>query len=257
MGALTRALPVPAVHIAKTQAPARSHLGGRPALPASVAWPEHGGQRLDFLTRIELAELHGALPVDWLPSSGALLFFYDTANQPWGFDPGDRGCCAVLHVAEEREPLRIGLAAGVARPLVPVEFRRVDSYPSWERGPVAALALTDTESDAYAALRDAPFEGRPQHQVGGFPSPVQGDDMELQCQLVSHGLYCGDRSGYEDPRTAELAAGSADWRLLLQLDSDGDLGVMWGDGGMVYFWIREQDARANAFDRAWLILQCA
>jgi uncharacterized protein YwqG len=140
---------------------------------------------------------------------------------------------------------------------VGVAFRRVDSYPSWERGPIAALGLTDAESDAYIALRDAQFEGTPQHQLGGFPSPVQGDDMELQCQLASHGLYCGDSSGYDDPRAGALEAGAGDWRLLLQLDSDDDVRVMWGDAGMIYFWIREQDARANAFDRAWLVLQCA
>ena len=31
---------------------------------------------------------------------------------------------------------------------------------------------------------------------------------------------------------------------------------MWGDFGMIYFWIRESDARAGRFDNAWLILQC-
>jgi uncharacterized protein YwqG len=33
--------------------------------------------------------------------------------------------------------------------------------------------------------------------------------------------------------------------------------MMWGDCGMVYYWIREQDLRERAFDRAWAILQCS
>jgi uncharacterized protein YwqG len=105
-------------------------------------------------------------------------------------------------------------------------------------------------------LQARPFQGLPQHQIGGFPSPVQGDIMELECQLVSHGIYCGDESGYRDPRATELGASARDWKLLLEFDSDDDLDVMWGDGGMLYFWVREQDARAGKFADTWLVLQC-
>jgi uncharacterized protein YwqG len=93
--------------------------------------------------------------------------------------------------------------------------------------------------------------------VSGFPHPIQGDEMELECQLVSHGLYCGDSSGIPEPgRRRDFATGPKDWRLLLQIDSDDDLGVMWGDAGILYFWIREEDARAARFDQAWVVLQC-
>ena len=59
--------------------------------------------------------------------------------------------------------------------------------------------------------------------------------MDLECQLVSHGLYCGDASGYQATRAKELEAGRQDWILLLQLDTDDDAGMIWGDGGMLYF----------------------
>jgi uncharacterized protein YwqG len=80
--------------------------------------------------------------------------------------------------------------------------------------------------------------------------------MELECQLASNGVYCGEPAAYRDPETARLREGAEDWRLLLQFDSDDDLEVMWGDGGVLYFWIREQDARAGRFDNAWVVLQC-
>jgi uncharacterized protein YwqG len=44
--------------------------------------------------------------------------------------------------------------------------------------------------------------------------------------------------------------------LLLQLDTDDDAGMMWCDVGSLYFWIREQDARAGDFSKIWMILQC-
>ena len=32
---------------------------------------------------------------------------------------------------------------------------------------------------------------------------------------------------------------------------------MWGDCGMIYFWVREPEARSGNFANAWLVLQCA
>jgi uncharacterized protein YwqG len=31
---------------------------------------------------------------------------------------------------------------------------------------------------------------------------------------------------------------------------------MWGDCGRIYYWIKEQDLDAEAYDRIWTILQC-
>jgi len=105
-------------------------------------------------------------------------------------------------------------------------------------------------------LEGAIFHSKAKHQISGFPSPVQGDDMELECQLVTNGLYCGDSSGYNDPRAKALRGGAAQWKLLLQLDTDDDLENMWGDVGTVYFWVEEHAARGGNFSNTWLILQC-
>ena len=32
---------------------------------------------------------------------------------------------------------------------------------------------------------------------------------------------------------------------------------MWGDCGMLYFWVREEDARKADFSRVWMVLQCS
>jgi len=55
--------------------------------------------------------------------------------------------------------------------------------------------------------------------------------LELECQLVTNGLYLGDLSGYKDPRRKELEPGADDWTLLIQIDSDDKAKMMWGDGG--------------------------
>jgi uncharacterized protein YwqG len=114
-------------------------------------------------------------------------------------------------------------------------------------------------SDEYRDLRQrlmpALHEDEPIHRCGGHPQEIQGD-MRLECQLVTNGIYCGDPSGYQDPRRAVLERGAADWHLLLQVDSDEKrLGWMWGDAGRVYFWARRQDIEATEFGGAWAVLQ--
>jgi uncharacterized protein YwqG len=75
--------------------------------------------------------------------------------------------------------------------------------------------------------------------------------------MAANGVKYADDS--DDPRYEELLAGVADWRLLLQLDSEmgGDQEVLWGDVGRIYFWIRDEDLRAGRLDRTWTILQCS
>jgi len=244
----------PAVQLVRSAADAPSYLGGAPPLPADTAWPSTTGRPLTFLACLDLPSVRAALPLPWLPVTGRLLFFYDADNQPWGFDPKDRGSWSVMRV--EGSP-----AAATAPPVPeltrqPIAFRVISSYPSYQRPEVQRLQLTDAEADLLIDGATAVYGEAPHHQVGGFPDPIQGDEMELECQLVSHGLYCGDSSGYLSREAAGLRAGADDWRLLMQIDSDDGLGVMWGDAGILYFWIREQDARAGRFDQAWAVLQC-
>ena len=254
-------LTAPAIHLKHTSGPSLSHLGGLPRLPDGVAWPVRNGMRMGFLARLSLAELHRAHPISWVPAQGALLFFYDWDEQPWGFDPKDRGGWMVLHVPDLPEPLPSGERSyaeeGDALPHCNVHFAPVEVFPSYSRGPVHRLELTDEEFYEYCSIVDEVFHGSPKHQISGFPSPVQADDMELECQLVANGLYCGDGSGYDDPRVKDLRSGAANWRLLLQLDSDDELNVMWGDMGMIYFWVEEDKASRGDFSNTWLVLQCS
>jgi uncharacterized protein YwqG len=80
--------------------------------------------------------------------------------------------------------------------------------------------------------------------------------MQLECQLTSQGLNYGDASENNDLIAKDLKASASDWVLLLQLDSDDDVEMMWGDMGRLYFWIRESSLPSKRFDELWTILQC-
>jgi uncharacterized protein YwqG len=248
----------PALRVVDVDGPTLSYLGGSPLLPPGVEWPVWNGNRLTFLARLSMTEMAvvGVLP--WLPDSGALLFFYDTDSQPWGFDPAHRGGAAVLAVPDA--PLfgsEENVTAGEFRlPRRYVGFTPIMSLPSWERPEVEELELSEEELELLDELTSRPYAGGPAHQVGGYPIPIQGDQMEVECQLASHGIAVGDPSGSIGPAADALKPRAAEWRLLLQLDSDDQLDLMWGDGGKIYFWVPETAARRGDFTGAWLILQC-
>ena len=128
--------------------------------------------------------------------------------------------------------------------------------PSSERDAVTALQLNEAEESLLFEITDSAFQGEATHQVSGFQNPLQGDEMELECQLATNGLYCGDPSCYEDPRIERLKPGARNWRLLFQIDTDEELDLAWGDDGAIYFWVEEHAAREGNFQNTWLILQC-
>ena len=247
------------------RAAGRSRLGGEPDLAPEVAWPEWQGRPLGFLAQVDLAEVPRPEPGgDLLPPEGLLSLFFDVdpERQPWGYDPAHRGGGRVLWSPASAELERRRVPDGLPDELRPrehaldfaVELTLPDSW-SW---PGERLDLSPEEDEAYFDLGEAVIEAHggdePQHRLLGHPDQIQ-NDMQLECQLVTHGLNVGDSDGYQDPRAAELVPGAVDWRLLAQIDSDDAARLEWGDLGRVYFWIREQDLRARRFDAAWVVLQ--
>lgn len=251
----------PAIRLTPSSGAGLSRIGGLPSLPDGMAWPEWKGKPLSFICQLNLAEIPEACDRQGLPKSGMLYFFYDQEQSTWGFDPKDQGSWRVLYVAAPPADDMARLAPpGLAKDAVfkekRVSFSPVKTYPDWQDERVSALELNDEQWDAYTDLCGKVFDDGPQHHLLGYPSPVQGNDMDLECQLVSNGLYCGDETGYQAAKVKELESGRADWMLLFQLDTDDDTNMMWGDCGMIYFWIRKQDLQEGRFDKCWMILQC-
>lgn len=249
---------VPALHLRAADAGGFSKLGGLPEMPPELPWPEWKGKPLAFLAQLDLGEIHQAMP-SWLPESGCLYFFYVQDQSAWGFDPEDIGAWRVLFTLAARSELTDrsappGLEEECRFRPQPIRLHRFQSLPDSER--FEAKGLSDDDSETYLGVRTEPFENLPMHQMFGFPNAVQNDDMENECQLASHGIYLGDAEGHKDSRAAGLKEGAKDWKLLLQLDSDDNLGWMWGDVGMLYFWVRESEASRGDFSKAWMVFQC-
>jgi uncharacterized protein YwqG len=189
-----------------------------------------------------------------------LHFFYDFDAGPWGFDPNDRGGWAVTYTPSESTLQTTVPPTSVAEDLgapMTLEAEADTTVVPWESFDAEQLLEADDLLRYQQATpeEDDYDEFEPIHRLLGHPEIIQ-NDMQLECQLASNGLYCGDSSGYEDPRAVALRPGAAAWRLLMQIDSDDDAGLSFGDMGRLYFWMTEADLRSRAWDSAWMILQC-
>lgn len=121
------------------------------------------------------------------------------------------------------------------------------------------------------------------HQVGGIPFSIQ-DPVETDCVKFADDDYNnqpqikawferGRRDGppihwpdfeeqwrafssFEDRHRATHFDRANRWQLVLQIDSDFEAGMQWGDAGRIFVCMRKQDLAGIRFDRRWTILQC-
>jgi uncharacterized protein YwqG len=233
-----------------------SKIGGQPELPANWDWPkDQNGKSLSFIGQINFAEL-SEFNFDNIPKNGLLSFFYSGTQEAWGFDPKDKDAFKLVYTREPVNLQRYYFPSDLDEYSIfketGIEFKESVSLPNWEDERVRAV-LNDKEMNAYMDIWE---NGDLINKFLGHSNNIQGQ-MELECELVTNGLYLGDTSGYNDPRAEELKKNVNDWTLLLQVDSDHEkTGMMWGDSGRLYFWIRTEDLNKDNFDKAWCILQC-
>jgi hypothetical protein len=239
----------PTLLLTPARTPGFSKLGGEPDLPHGLSWPVCDGRPMTFVAQLDLGALSG-VGLDWLPSSGHLFAFVDIER--YGF--AEQVC--VLYSSESSRRSRAPVPPGVKR----LNERRVafefcGSIPSldWLGMETAEAHLDRTELDELAELPDRPFGDGLQHRIGGYPSEIQNGCLRIECEHLARRLPEPD---YEIPVAPAIDRASRQWRLLLQIDSDPDLGTHFGDNGRLYVFIRERHARAGDFSKTVTIFQC-
>jgi uncharacterized protein YwqG len=266
--ATVESLARPAIRLVHGAGPTRSHLGGAAFLDDEAHWPRWHDRPLSLVAVIDLADLAGLHSDPQLPPEGTVNFFYDHEQQPWGFDPGDRGGWRVVRASSDG-------ASPVAAPAEAETFvsvgllpQQILTLPGWEEPAAAPLfprhadrsARAAAARDAFSAVEDEwrrllDLESAPNHQIGGWPLLQQGP-IWRECDVVSRGLAMGSSEEWRQAEPMFDVEREADWRLLLQLDTDDDAGWVWGDVGTLYFTIPRSHPIGSAYEEAWLVLQC-
>ncbi len=249
-----------------------SKFGGCPDLPRDFEWYYFKGESpltdeikerpLSFLAQINCEEVKKYDLDNRLPNTGILYFFYELEAMVWGFDPQDKGCAKVYYYdGDMSELVRTDFPNDMGEefklPEIGISFSAKYNAPYFEE------LFDDFESNLWdeydKCLEESGYKTDEEYssKLLGYSDNIQGD-MLLECELVTHGLYCGDSTGYESPFSKELKKSRTHWKLLFQLDTvtSDDFELMFGDCGRIYYYITEDDLKEKNFDNTWLILQC-
>ena len=226
--------------------PEHSALSGAPLLDPSSAWPAHNGKALEFLCQINLADLPPSTAVR--PVAGLLAFFYDQQGGSWGGCESDLGSSVILYQPDIDGLLPVLKPRSGNHPPLrkPIRFEKTTGFTPTRAFEEQVNELIANGDDAISERIDDLLQTL--HECG--PSDVH--------RLFSRPLLIQNDMD-DDLRTASRAHGlpeDTEWTLLLQLDSDRDLGWCWGDAGILYFWVPSDDLAACRFDRPWVVLQC-
>jgi uncharacterized protein YwqG len=226
----------------------QSKLGGTPYLALGAPYPKNDqGRPLFFLAQINCAELPKLAS---FPTHGIIQFFI-LDDELYGLDfeaPTKANNFRVLYYPE--------VLANVAQLTTDFSF-----LPLFDEGiplnnPSASRALQFTLEDEFLGPPDFHFD-----QVFDevFLDGLGNDKDEAFDFFYDLGSKAaGSKMGgyafftQEDPRPL-----GADYLLLLQLDSDSDLGMVWGDMGIANFFIPADDLAAMRFDRVWYNWDCS
>ena len=239
-----------------------SKFGGYPDLPDELEWFRNpdDGTLLTFICQINFAEIKPFDVDNRLPENGILYFFYDCSEEgsmPWGFDPKDASGKIVFSYEGTVESLkRRKMPLGQEGKIFNSARLRFDccmDTPDLQSSLCENLVLPEEERKYYRKMTDEKGDFR-LNKMLGHSNNIQGG-MELECELVSHGISCGGPEGYKQGHAKGLGKNVERWNLLMQIDSDEEIGMMWGDCGRLYLWITDEDLAKRRFEKTWVILQ--
>lgn len=234
------------VRIGRPVAVGASKVGGVPDLPPGEAWPLDKGVPMQFLAQLNCREIAEYQSLTGLPADGVLQFYqsdHGNESRVRFFPPGTNLGAAVVPELIQSQKLLLAEFG--------IEFGMLPTIPHYETDIYKSLHLSEEDDELLAETRaclNAEIQKAQHglHQIGGYPDAVQGDVFtEVEYYAA------GKKQSWD-----EAAARAHHWLLLLQFDTDGDLDVMWGDAGMIYFCIREDDLRAGRFENVHSTTQC-
>lgn len=228
-----------------------SRIGGLPDLSKETIWPTCEGVPLMFLAQINLGDIASYEISSVLPREGILSFFaLDPHSDITPFTAIGSGVieekktCEVIYSLENSLERRDAPGDITLLEQCSILISREDTFPPIESAMYESLSL---EAEAASALLEVVegvyMDDETIHRMFGYPNQVQGDLYALAQRYFD--------KAWEDPNWETLAERGKDLILLFQIDSDENTGIMWGDGGTLYFFVKPEDLVKRDFSDVW------
>ncbi len=250
-----------------------SKIGGTPQKTLGLDWPlNRDGEYLSFIAQIRMEDIKPLDRQGVLPSQGMLYFFYDAFYQPSGYEnEHQHGWKVIYDEIKSSKMIKIPCpqdletrnneVTGIFEKLIfyefEIDFHSEYTIPPYESEFVKSLHLDFDDLWKYEQFYFDKVNQKPHYRMLGFPDrKMVNISMPHICRRVANGMdhYPLGYSGYSLPEPIDK---NEEWILLLQIDSDLEVGMAWGgeEMGRIYFWIRKQDLLQKNFDRCWVILE--
>ncbi len=226
-----------------------SKFGGSPDLPHDEKWPELYSYALDFIAQIKLTDVAAYDVNHQLPSSGILYFFHNESalmtHASWFQSKG-----RVLYydgpwsALERRQAPQHQYYTACRLTFVPDA-----NLPTYQDliGDGVMEEMPTRDREAYEALRRTlsvvSYKESKANRLLGYPDHVQGSPLAEADTMVKN----------QPP--AEACRSDGAWSLLLQVDSDSNANMFWGDYGTLYFCILNDDLQHHRFNRVMVFSQ--
>jgi len=205
----------------------RTKFGGIPYSEAGDSWPICPGceRGLNFICQLNLADCLHPEPV----LRGLFVFYYCWECMPWGL-PGDlKGTWLVRAYPRPGVDRIVQIQHGVksVAPTIPCSVEMVIdlSLPDWDGIDVVCPAAAELSSKLDLDKPWAPYKAASMELTGnnGYATRIGGYPKWVQAESTPSCSVCTQRM-----------------RLLAQIDSEDEAGIMWGDVGCVYLFVCEQ-----------------
>ncbi len=196
-----------------------SHFGGQPFFETGEQWPKtKNGKPLDFIFQIfNNGEIN-------LPTNIKLVqFFYDWEEFPWDTE-NDGWLVKIYETLNNEQIIKIDKPAELEKSkYCEVIFKTIKSLPDWEgidrysdiSSKLSCVLNEDEPWDSYQKVVERLIGDQDyQSQIGGYPNWVQGESTP--------------NNNKGEPM-----------KLLFQIDSEENAGLMWGDVGLIYIFYDE------------------
>jgi uncharacterized protein YwqG len=228
--------------------PWQSKFGGIPYLPKSAQYPKNSkGQPLFLLVQINFAEIP---KLESFPKHGILQFYIGDDDQ-YGLQFEDMTnqenfrICYFSEVVKNEESLVTDFSFLPSPRFVPVSNSKSCSL---------VFELKQQPISAYDyQFEDTIFNGSfPGHREDLYPTL---GSYEKIFRADGHKLGGYPYFTQSDPRGNEKYR-SKDFKLLLQVDTDSNADIMWGDAGVANFFMRETDLKECVFSEVMYNWDC-